>query len=62
MLSRPARVEVPSGYNSIARLAVLVVLLYEAEIVEVVEIRTIAVFTVNVALVLPAGTVTLTGT
>jgi len=38
------------------------VLLYEAEIVEVVETRTIDVFTVNVALVLPAGTVTLSGT
>ena len=62
MLSRPARVEVPSGYNSIARLAVLVVLLYEAEIVELVEIRTIDVCTVNVALVLPAATVTLVGT
>ena len=62
MLSRPARVEVPSGYNSIARLAVLVVLLYEAEIVELVEIRTIDVCTVNVALVLPAATVTLAGT
>ena len=62
MLSRPARVEVPSGYNSIARLAVLVVLLYEAEIVELVEIRTIDVCTANVALVLPAATVTLAGT
>src|SRR5262249_37509546 len=62
MLARPARVEVASGYNSIARLAVLVVLLYEAEIVELVEIRTIDVCTVNVALVLPAATVTLVGT
>ena len=62
MLFRPARVEVPSGYNSIAKLAVLVVLLYEAEIVEVVETRTIDVFTANVALVLPAATVTLAGT
>ena len=37
-------------------------MLYEAEIVELVEIRTIDVCTVNVALVLPASTVTLTGT
>src|SRR5437867_12990104 len=56
------KVSLPSGYNSTARFAALVVLLYEAEIVEVVEIRTIDVFTVNVALVLPASTVTLAGT
>ena len=40
----------------------MVVLLYEAEIVEVVGTRTIDVFTANVALVLPAATVTLAGT
>src|SRR5206468_2104158 len=62
MLFRPARVEVPSGYNSIAKLAVLVVLLYEAEIVEVVEALTMQVLTVKVALVLPAATTTLAGT
>jgi hypothetical protein len=38
------------------------VLLYEAEIVAEVDMRTIDVFTVKVALVLPAGTVTLAGT
>lgn len=37
-------------------------LLYEAEMVEEVDIRTMDVFTVKVALVLPAGTVTLEGT
>jgi hypothetical protein len=36
--------------------------LYEAEIVAEVEIRTIDVLTVKVALVAPAGTVTLDGT
>jgi len=36
--------------------------LYEAEIVAEVDMRTIDVFTVKVALVLPAGTVTLEGT
>ena len=38
------------------------VLLYEAEIVAVVDTTTIDVFTVKLALVLPAGTVTLEGT
>jgi hypothetical protein len=38
------------------------VLLYEAEIVAVVVTTTIDVFTVKLALVLPAGTVTLEGT
>jgi hypothetical protein len=58
-----AQVEaLPRGYNSTARLAVWVVLLYEAEIVAEVEIRTMDVFTVKVALALPAGTVTLAGT
>ena len=37
-------------------------LLYEAEIVTEVETRTAEVLTVNVALVAPAGTVTLEGT
>ena len=37
-------------------------LLYEAEIVTEVEARTAEVLTVNVALVAPAGTVTLEGT
>jgi hypothetical protein len=40
----------------------LAVLLYVAEIVAEVETRTIDVLTVNVALVAPAGMVTLTGT
>jgi len=37
-------------------------LLYEAEMAEEVDMTTIDVFTVKVALVLPAGTVTLEGT
>ena len=37
-------------------------LLYEAEIVAEVDMRTIDVLTVKVALVLPAGTVTMDGT
>ena len=40
----------------------MVVPLYEPEIVAVVEMMTIDVFTVNVALMAPAGTVTLDGT
>lgn len=42
--------------------AVRVVLLYEAEIVEEVEMRTMDVLTVKDALVAPAGTITLEGT
>jgi len=38
------------------------VLLYEAEIVAEVDMRTIDVLTVKVALALPAGTVTVNGT
>jgi hypothetical protein len=38
------------------------VLLYDAEIVAEVDTRTVDVFTVKVALLLPAGTVTLAGT
>ncbi len=53
------RVLFPCRYSNTARLAVRVVLLYEAEIVAEVEMRTIDVFTVKVA---PAGTVTLEGT
>lgn len=49
-------------YKSTPRVAVLVVLLYEAEIVAEVETRTMAVPTVNDALVPPAGTITLVGT
>ena len=37
-------------------------LLYDAEIVAEVDTRTVDVFTVKVALLLPAGTVTLAGT
>lgn len=44
------------------RVAVRVLPPYEAEIVTEVEKRTIDVFTVKVALVAPAGTVTLEGT
>src|SRR5437773_1656776 len=49
-------------YRSTLRLAVRVVPLYEAEMVTEVETRTMEVFTVKVALVAPAGTVTLDGT
>jgi len=52
----------PSFYSKIERVADRVVLLYEAEIVAVVLMRTMAVFTVKLALVAPAGTVTLAGT
>src|SRR5207248_158670 len=45
-----------------SRVAVLVVLLYEAEMVAEVDVRTIDAFTVKVTLLLPAGTVTLEGT
>ena len=56
------RVLFPCRYSNTARLAVRVVLLYEAEILAEVEMRTADVFTVKVALVAPAGTVTLEGT
>lgn len=49
-------------YKRIPRVAVWVVPLYEAEIVAEVEIRTNDVLTVKVAVVAPAGTVTLDGT
>jgi hypothetical protein len=49
-------------YKSTPRVAVRVVPLYEAEIVAEVEMRTKDVLTVKVALVAPAGTVTLDGT
>jgi hypothetical protein len=49
-------------YKSTPRVAVWVVLLYVAEIVAEVEIRTKDVLTVKVAPVAPAGTVTLDGT
>src|SRR5207302_2517009 len=52
----------PFFYSNTARLAVWVVPLYEAEIVAEVDTRTIDVFTVKVALLLPPGTVTLAGT
>jgi len=51
-----------SRYKSSERLVVRVVPLYEAEIVAEVEMRTTDVLTVNVALVAPAGTITLEGT
>lgn len=49
-------------YNNIPRVAVRVVPLYVAEIVAEVEMRTKDVLTVKLALVAPAGTVTLDGT
>ena len=52
----------PCSYSKTARLAVCVELLYDAEIVADVDTTTIDVLTVNVALLLPAGTFTLEGT
>lgn len=52
---------IPS-YKSTERVAVRVVPLYEAEIVAEVEMRTMDVWTVKVALLAPAGTSTLKGT
>jgi len=49
-------------YKSIPRVAVRVELLYVAEIVAEVEMRTRDVLTVKVALVAPGGMVTLVGT
>ena len=49
-------------YKSTPSVAVRVVLLYEAEIAAEVEMRTKDVLTVKVALVAPAGTITLEGT
>ena len=51
-----------AGYRPDVRLAVRVVPLDEAEMLTEVEKRTIEVCTVKVALVAPAGTVTLEGT
>lgn len=52
----------PCCYNNSPRVAVRVVPLYEADIVAEVVMRTIEVLTLKVALVAPAGTVTLAGT
>ena len=52
----------PGCYKLIVRFALRLEPLYEAEIVTVVEMTTMLVFTVKVALVAPAGTVTLEGT
>jgi len=52
----------PCCYNNTARVAVRLVPLNEAEIVTEVEKRTVDVFTLKVALVAPAETVTLEGT
>lgn len=49
-------------YNNTERVADRLVLLYEAEIVAEVDTSTTDVLTVKVALVLPAGMVTLEGT
>ena len=67
LLSRPAAcltapIDALPRYKSTPRVAVLVVPLYEAEIVAEVETRTKDVLTVKVAPVAPAGTVTLDGT
>ena len=61
-LSGDIDVKVHSSYRSTARLAVLVVPLYEAEITAEVEMRTMDVLTLKVALLAPAGTITLEGT
>ena len=60
--SVPSTYRRASPYKSTPRVAVRVVPLYEAEIVAEVEMRTKDVSTVKVALVAPAGTVTLDGT
>jgi hypothetical protein len=52
----------PYSYNNNERVAVRVVPLYDAEMLTDVVMRTIDVFTVKVALVAPAGTVTRDGT
>jgi hypothetical protein len=67
LLSRPATcltapIDALPRYKSTPSVAVRVVPLYEAEIVEEVESSTKDVFTVKVAPVAPAGTVTLDGT
>ena len=61
-LSGDIDVKAHSSYRSTARLAVLVVPLYEAEITAEVEMRTMDVLTLKVALLAPAGTITLEGT
>lgn len=59
----PLRLQrVSTDYSNTSRVADLVELLYEAEMLTLVEMRTIDVLTVKVALVAPAGTVTLVGT
>src|ERR1700694_1771940 len=52
----------PCCYNNSARVAVRLVLLYEADIMALVEMRTMEVLTLKVTLVAPAGTITLEGT
>jgi len=59
---RGSRANATVRYSSNVSVAVFVVPLYEAEIVAEVEIRTIDVFTVKVALVAPGGMNTLEGT
>jgi hypothetical protein len=59
---RGSRASATVRYSSKVSVAVFVVPLYEAEIVAEVEMRTMDVFTVKVALVAPAGTNTLEGT
>ena len=59
---RGSRAKASVRYSSKVRVAVFVVPLYEAEIAAEVEMRTMDVFTVKVALLAPAGTNTLEGT
>jgi hypothetical protein len=62
LLWPPDRRRRVNSYKVICRFALRLEPLYEAEIVAVVERSTMPVFTVKVALVAPAGTVTLAGT
>src|SRR5437773_1913670 len=52
----------PGGYNNTVSVAVWLVPLYEAEMVAGVDVGTAVVLIVKVAVLLPAGTVTLEGT
>ena len=62
LLWPPDRHRRVNSYKVIVRSALRLEPLYEAEIVTVVGKSTMFVFTVKVALVAPAGTVTLEGT
>ena len=61
-MSGRSPIDAHSRYKRMPRVAVWVVPLYEAEIVEDVEMRTKDVLTKKGALVAPGGTITLEGT